>query len=61
MRCCLLQLDEITLNLLLSKMFVYATQKLETAGRYNKRGLLLYGGVVTAMWAVLVNICNFEF
>ena len=57
----MLQLDEITLNLLLSKMFVYATQKLETAGRYNKRGLLLYGGVVTAMWAVLVNICNFEF
>jgi len=32
-------------------------------GTYNRRVLLLYGGggTGTAVWAVLVNICNLEF
>jgi hypothetical protein len=27
----------------------------------NRRNLLLYGGGVTAIWAVLVNVCDLEF
>jgi hypothetical protein len=29
-------------------------------GRYNRTGQLLYGVVITAIWAVLVNSCNLE-
>ena len=30
-------------------------------GVYNRRVMLLCGGGVTAVWAVLVNICNLDF
>jgi hypothetical protein len=29
-------------------------------GRYNRTGQLLYGVVITAVWALLVNCCNLE-
>jgi len=38
------------------------SRRYKQLGAYNRRGLLLYGGGgVTAVWAVLVNICNLEF
>jgi len=53
------QLDEITLDHILSKMFIYTARKCKL-GWYNTRGPLLCGGVITAVWTVLVNSCNLE-
>ena len=37
------------------------SRRYKQLGAYNRRSLLLYGGGgVTAVWAVLVNICNLE-
>jgi hypothetical protein len=39
------------------------SRRYKQLGAYNRRSLLLYGGGggVTAVWAVLLNICNLEF
>jgi hypothetical protein len=38
------------------------SRRYKQLGAYNRRVFLLYGGVgVTAVWALLVNICNLEF
>jgi len=40
------------------------SRRYKQLGAYNRRVLLLYGGgggVVTAVWAVFVDICNIEF
>jgi len=41
-------------------MFVYKPRKYHQLWTYNRRGSLLYGGVITAMWAVLVVMCHLE-
>jgi len=47
----------------LSERYSYTqSRRYKQMGAYNRRVLLLYvGGGVTAVWAVLVNICNLEF
>ena len=37
------------------------SRRYKQLGAYNRRVLLLYGGTVTAVWAVLFNICILEF
>jgi hypothetical protein len=37
------------------------SRKYKQLAAYNRRVLLLYDGIVTAVWAVLVNVCNLEF
>ena len=48
----MLQLYEITLDLILSKVFVYTTQTIRTPGTHNRRGPLLYGVVITAIYVL---------
>jgi len=49
-RCGLLQ-DKITLNQVLSQMFVYKPRKYQPLWTYKRRGPLLYGVVTKAVWA----------
>jgi hypothetical protein len=54
------QLDEITLNHTLSRCLFTQPRKYKQLVWYNTRGPLLFGVVNTAVWTVLVIICNLE-
>ena len=43
------------------RRFYTHSRRYKQQGAYNRRVLLLYGGTVTAVWAVLFNICILEF